>query len=93
MPKKRVHVYYRGMVHGVGFRYTAEHIARKNNVIGWVKNLPDGRVELLGEGEEDVLKDFLKDIRNGPLEDYIRDQEVTWSEATGEFKNFGIRFY
>lgn len=93
MVKKRVHVYYSGMVHGVGFRFTAEHIAHQLGVSGWVKNLPDGRVELLSEGEEKALKEFLGKIRNGPLKDYIQDVDISWSEPTGEFKDFDIRFW
>ncbi len=91
--KKRVHVYYDGMVQGVGFRFTVEHLARQvNGVTGWVRNTPDGKVELLCEGEEDVLKDFLKRIRDGAMKGYIQNVAASYSEATGEFKGFDIRF-
>jgi len=89
--KKQVHVYYTGRVQGVGFRYTAEDIARDLGVCGWVKNLRDGRVEVMAEAEEDVLQDFLARI-NPYFSRYIQDADVNWQSATGEFKDFGIRF-
>ena len=93
MTKKQVHVYYSGMVHGVGFRFTAEHVAGQLGLSGWVKNLPDGRVELVAEGEEKALAELLKKLRNGPLKHYIKDEEVLWSESLDEFKDFVIRFW
>lgn len=91
--KKRVHIYYSGVVQGVGFRFTVEDIARQSDITGWVKNLPDGKVEVLAEGEERLLIRFLDKIKNGPLKHYIRNIETAYSEATGEFKGFGIRFW
>ena len=90
--KKRVRVCYSGRVQGVGFRYTVLDVALKFNIFGWVKNLTDGRVELLAEAEEDVLKDFLNNIKSGILKGYIRDIKETYSEPTNEFKKFDIRF-
>ena len=89
--KKQVHVYYSGRVQGVGFRFTAESIANDLGVTGWVKNLPDGRVELVAEAKEDVLKELLEKI-SAFFSRYIRDADVQWLEATGEFKDFGIDF-
>ena len=56
---KRAHAYYSGNVQGVGFRFTAIDLARKYAVKGWVKNVYDGGVEVVAEGEEAVLKEFL----------------------------------
>ena len=89
--KKRVHVYYDGRVQGVGFRFTAEYIAQDLNLTGWVKNLRDGRVELLAEGSEQSLRDLLVRIKNR-LQPYIYNEQVEWGEHNGEFKDFGIRF-
>ncbi len=87
--KKQVHVYYTGRVQGVGFRFTAESIACDLGVTGWVKNLSDGRVEVVAEAEEDVLKEFLEKI-SAYFSCYIRDVNIQWLEATGEFNDFGI---
>jgi acylphosphatase len=90
--KKRVHVYYSGMVQGVGFRFTAERIARTLGVSGWVKNLADGRVELVSEADERTLADFLGRIKDSSLRDYIQDTQISWSEAADEFNGFKIAF-
>lgn len=89
--KKQIHVYYAGRVQGVGFRYTAEDLAREMGVSGWVKNLRDGRVELVVEAEEDALKNFLHRIEE-VFSSSIGNKDVEWFPATGEFKDFGIRF-
>ena len=57
--KKQLHFYYSGMVQGIGFRYTVQDIAAGLLVCGWVKNLTDGRVEVIAEAEEDTLRVFL----------------------------------
>lgn len=88
---KRVNVFYSGRVQGVGFRFTAEAVARDLGIVGWVKNLRDGRVEVLVEGEEAMLKEFLEKITQ-EMSSYIRHAEVSWEQPTGEFNDFGIRF-
>ena len=90
MATKRVHAYYSGRVQGVGFRFTAEAIAQKFKVNGWVSNLRDGRVEVVAEGEEAALKDFLNRIAE-EMAHYIIDTEILWEQPAGEFKNFGVR--
>ena len=89
--QKQIHVYYRGRVQGIGFRFTAEDIARDLGVCGWVKNLRDGKVELVAEAGEEILKDFLERI-NKYFSRYIQDIDVQWQEAKVEFKGFGIEF-
>ncbi len=88
---KQVHVYYSGTVQGVGFRFTAERVARDLGLVGWIKNLYDGRVELVAEGDEEILQQLLDGI-NQHFKNYIRDTDITHSLATGEFKDFGLKF-
>jgi len=89
--KKQIHAYFSGRVQGVGFRYTSQDIARASGVSGWAKNLPDGRVEIVAEADESTLKLFLERINNS-FSRYINDADATWSEATGEFRDFSIKF-
>jgi acylphosphatase len=91
--KKRVHVFYSGKVQGVGFRMTAEEAARKCGVVGWVKNLQGGKVELVAEGEEEALERFLRAIRSGSMRNFIEDVEATWGQASDAFNEFEIRYY
>ena len=89
---KRAHAFYSGRVQGIGFRYTAQNIAENLGVYGWVKNLEDGRVEIVAEGEEKNLKEFLDKILKGPLGRYIKDMELSWETPTSEFNDFDVRF-
>jgi acylphosphatase len=89
--RKQIHAYYSGRVQGVGFRFTAEDLAHELGILGWVKNLRDGRVEIVAEAEEEILHSFLKKIDNY-FAGYIRDKDIHWKEATGEFDDFGLRF-
>jgi len=89
--KKRLHVYYEGSVQGVGFRFTVERIASELNIVGWVKNLPDGKVELIAEGQENNLSELLTQIKDN-TPGYISRDIIDWQGYKGEFKDFVIRF-
>jgi acylphosphatase len=88
--RKRMHIYYAGSVQGVGFRYTVKSVASGFEVTGWVRNLPDGRVELAAEGARDEMEAFRLAIRDAGLEHFVRKEEVSWSEAMNEFRGFEI---
>lgn len=92
MNAKRMQVFFSGTVQGVGFRFTAERLARRFPVTGFVRNLDDGRVEVTAEGEEPVLVEFLTAIRESGMKDYIRDIESRWSDAEDTFKRFSIAY-
>lgn len=91
--RKRLSVFWSGRVQGVGFRYTTESVALGLGVTGWVRNLPDGRVEAVAEGPEKTLKVFLERIASGPMKGYIRGVEIHWGQPAGEFDDFQIRFF
>jgi len=82
-------VHYTGNVQGVGFRATASMIARDYPVVGWVRNLDDGRVEMMVEGEETAIDEFLREIRSRWGDD-ISDEHVETQEASGRYTRFGI---
>ena len=88
--RQRLTVFYSGRVQGVGFRYTAKTVAAGFEVTGTVRNLPDGRVELIAEGNRPELEEFLIAIRNEGLAGFIRDEKVDWSDAKNEFRGFEI---
>jgi acylphosphatase len=90
--KKRLHIYYSGTVQGVGFRFMAENIANSLGLTGWVKNLSDGRVEVLCEGEEADLISFIDKMKNGPLKRYVVFADAEWEDPRNEFRDFAVRF-
>lgn len=83
-------VFYSGRVQGVGFRYTVRTVANGYEVTGTVRNLPDGRVELVAEGTRAELDAFRQAIRDAGLAHFIRDETVTWSAAAGDLRGFEI---
>ncbi|MFA5362226.1 MAG: acylphosphatase [Candidatus Omnitrophota bacterium] len=89
--KKRIHVFFSGTVQGVGFRFTTEDIGRDIELSGWIKNLKDGRVEIVAEGDEEILKQFLNEIHER-FSRYITDTNIQWEDSTNEFESFEIVF-
>ena len=89
---KRIRVCYSGRVQGVSFRFTAEAMAVDLGLGGWVKNLPGDQVELVCEGKEEDLHKILAKM-DGQFSGYIRQKNVDWMPATGEFTSFEIRFF
>jgi acylphosphatase len=83
-------VQYSGRVQGVGFRYTARAIAHRYHVSGYVRNLPDGRVELVSEGEPHELDAFLDEVRERFF-GHIRDERADVQSTTGDYAGFDIR--
>ena len=90
MNRCRMQILYSGQVQGVGFRYTAKTAATGFEVTGIVRNLPDGRVELIAEGQRNELEAFREAVRGAGLAGFIRDERVMWSDAKNEFHGFEI---
>jgi len=88
--KARAHVLVSGRVQGVLFRAETADVAERLGVNGWVRNLPDGRVEALFEGEKEDVEKTLEFCRRGPPGAYVRDLDVKWEEWKGEFQGFQI---
>ena len=79
-----------GHVQGVFFRSTTRDEAEVRSVSGWIRNLPDGRVEALFEGEKEALEQLVEFFKKGPPNALVRDVAVVWEEYTAEFTGFRI---
>ena len=86
----RAHLFISGMVQGVLFRYHTQKMAHALGVKGWVKNLPDGRVEAILEGEEEAVKKLIEWAHKGPPYARVEKVKVDWEEYLGEFDTFSI---
>lgn len=89
---QRVHLTIRGKVQGVFFRASTKEIASKLGLRGWVRNTEDGNVDILAEQDEEILKKFIDWCKIGPPLARVDDVKVVWNKATGEFRNFSIRY-
>ena len=91
--KSRLHLKISGMVQGVFFRAGTQDQARAiGGITGWVKNLPDGSVECIAEGEKEKLNQFLDWCKHGPAGSQVEKIEEEWEEYIGEFTEFNIRY-
>lgn len=88
-PTVRRWVFFTGRVQGVGFRYTTRQVAQDFAVTGFVRNLPDGRVELVAEGTPSELGRFLDAVHDA-MAGNIRHTEVREQSATGQFESFDV---
>jgi acylphosphatase len=88
----RIHIWVSGVVQGVGFRYFTVRQARETGVLGWVRNTPDGKVEIVAEGEEWQLEEFAKNVKIGPSLSSVTGVEVKEEKFQNEFKGFEVRF-
>jgi acylphosphatase len=92
MAKVRVHVFVSGIVQGVFFRQKTKQQAENLGVTGWVRNLYDGRVEAVFEGEEEDVKALVDFCRKGPRGAVITNVDVTFERFVGEFRNFKVTY-
>ena len=90
MNRSRLHIYYSGRVQGVGFRYTVKALATGFEVTGTIRNLSDGRVELVAEGTKEELEAFRRAIQDCEVGRFIRNENASWSDASGEYRGFEI---
>ena len=89
----RVHIFVSGIVQGVFFRAHTQETANRLSLTGWVRNIYDGRVEIIAEGTKENLLKLVAWCNQGPPNALIEDVIAQWQEATDEFKNFDIRYH
>ncbi len=91
-PEECLHAVVRGRVQGVGFRFHTQERAQRLGLNGWVKNLPDGSVEVMAAGPRPVLEDFLRFLRVGPNAAGVAEVRVNWTAAPEAFRGFEVRY-
>lgn len=87
----RAHLIISGDVQGVFYRDSMRRVAHKYGVVGWVRNLFDGRVEAVLEGERDLVEKVIQWSREGPPAARVQDVTVEWEQPRGEFQAFQVR--
>lgn len=87
----RAEVLYSGYVQGVGFRFTARNVAARHAVTGYVKNLPNGKVSVVAEGERSEIESFLAELAR-EMSDYVEDTQAMWGQESGEFRSFTVMY-
>ena len=90
--KFRLHAIIYGDVQGVFFRAGTQELGNSLDLTGWVRNTPDGNVELVAEGEKEKLEQLLEYCNKGPDGAAVERVESEWLAFKGEFKNFGIKY-
>jgi acylphosphatase len=92
MSKQRIRIFVTGKVQGVFFRQALKVMAIKNNVFGWVKNLKDGRVEAVLEGDEEKVSRLIEWSHGGPANARVEDVEIRNEKFIGEFSKFDVLY-
>jgi len=90
--KVRARIFIAGLVQGVFFRSETRRKARQLGVLGWVRNLRDGRVEVNVEGEEEAVKRLIDFCKCGPSRANIANVRIIWERYVGKFQDFEVRF-
>jgi len=90
--KSRIHAFVSGRVQGVLFRHETRGTAKSLDIKGWVRNLPDSRVEVVAEGEKDKIDNLLEFLKKGPPAARVDKVDVETEEYKGEFEDFNVRY-
>ena len=92
MVQKQIHIFVTGRVQGVFFRQSTKVMAIKNNAKGWVRNLDDGRVEIVAQGETQDIDNLAHWCKTGPANSRVDEFELSEENVTDEFENFEVRY-
>jgi acylphosphatase len=92
MSNQRIRIFVTGRVQGVFFRQTLKIMAKKNDILGWVKNLKDGRVESVIEGDAENVSIIVEWIHGGPANAIVEDVEIHNEKFVGEFSKFDVLY-
>ncbi|MFH2028606.1 MAG: acylphosphatase [Nanoarchaeota archaeon] len=89
---RQVHLFISGRVHGVWFRDNTQKKARQLGVKGWVRNTSDGKVEAVGQGDAEQLKEFISFCHDGPSAARVDDVKFEWEEIKENYNGFEVRY-
>ena len=92
MVQKRIHIFVTGRVQGVFFRQSTKVMAIKNNVKGWVRNLDDGRVEVVAQGKTQDIDNLVHWCKTGPANSRVDEFELSEENISDEFETFEVRY-
>ena len=92
MVQKQIHIFVTGRVQGVFFRQSTKVMAIKNNAKGWVRNLDDGRVEIVAQGETQDIDNLAHWCKTGPANSRVDEFELSDENISDEFENFEVRY-
>ncbi len=92
MSNQRIRIFVTGKVQGVFFRQALKVMAKKNDIFGWVKNLKNGRVEAVLEGDEEKVSRLVEWAHGGPANARVEDVEICNEKSTGEFSKFDVLY-
>jgi acylphosphatase len=90
MENTKLNIVVTGQVQGVGFRYYTQRKARQYGIVGFVRNLPDGRVEVEALGPRQELEQLLTDVNRGPVASRVEACQATWREWKQEYDDFSV---
>ena len=88
----KAEIIVQGVVQGVGYRFFVLNQARLYDVKGYVKNMPDGTVQVVAEGKKGMVKDFVERLRIGPLSAHVTGVDVKWDEKDSGFTEFRLQY-
>jgi acylphosphatase len=88
----KAQIIVQGIVQGVSYRFFAVKMAKQHNIKGYARNLPDGNVEVIAEGDEGMVNEFIKQLKIGPPAAHVTGIDVKWDNTDSGFDNFGIRY-
>ena len=89
---KRIHLFISGYVQGVGFRWYVQRLAERINVYGFVRNLRDGRVEVVAQGNNESVEQFTQELKEGSFKDNLEEIKKSEEKYQEEYSDFTIKF-
>lgn len=88
----KAQIIVQGIVQGVSYRFFTVDMAKQYNIRGYCRNLSDGNVEVIAEGDEGMVNEFIKQLKIGPPAAHVTGIDIKWDDTDSEFDNFGIRY-